>query len=226
MSHSARSTRSDGRLSTKRTVRSVTSSSDATSASAARSAAASLPLRSSGSSVACTSSTPNARWSCQRTPPRTRTASLIRSSETSQLSASARPVGAVAAVEQRLVHEARRHLQRRRFGVAQRHQVRRLAVEVKAQRSAAARRRRNRGGRRQRARGRRRRTQRRQVGRWLAVRDGRAAVSCRGGNRSTSEQRRQRDEDTISTCLTLALAGRKPPCYSGLAASRGGRGSP
>jgi hypothetical protein len=75
-------------LSTKRTVRSVTSSIDATSASSARSAAASVPLRSSGSMVACTSSTPNARLSCQRTPLRTRTASRMPSSETSQLSAS------------------------------------------------------------------------------------------------------------------------------------------
>jgi hypothetical protein len=87
-SHRARSARSDGRFSTKRMVRSVTSSTDATSASSARSAAASLPLRSSGSMVACTSMTPNARLSCQCTPLRTRTANLIRSSETSQLSAS------------------------------------------------------------------------------------------------------------------------------------------
>src|SRR6185503_7646936 len=31
-------------------------------------------------------------------------------------------------------------------------------------------------------------------------------------------------QSTIFSVVTLALAGRKPPCYSGLAASRGGRG--
>ena len=53
-------------------------------------------------------------------------------------------IAAVAAIEQRLVHQAGGDLQRRRLGVAQRHQVRRLAIEVKAQRSAAARGRRHR----------------------------------------------------------------------------------
>ncbi len=135
-------------------------------------------------------------------------------------------IAAVAAIDQRLVHQPRRHLHRRSFDVAERHQIRRLAVQVHAQRPAASRRRRNVARRGQRPRGGRHRPRRREVVARCVARGGRRGFLAAAAPPSSRKRDHEHSQADHFGPRQSRLPHEKPPCYSGLAASRGGRGSP
>ena len=167
-----------------------------------------MPVRSSGSIVACTSSTPNARRSCQRTPLRTRTATRIRSSETSQLSAS--PGGSCrCCIEQRLVDEPVRHLGRGRVAVTEREQVRRLRGQVHAEAAPLTRRHGDRFGQRQRRGRRGRRAGRVQIARGARpLRGGRRLLAFAASRRPRAREPRPTTTVIPKTNARLNAAGR------------------
>ena len=133
----------------------------------------------------------------------------------------ARLVGSVAAVEQRLVDEAVRHLRGGGVRLGERQEAGRLGVEVNAQRAAPPGRRRDLGRRGHSLRGRRRRMDQLEIGTGRTRPRRPASPSSIDSPRPTRRPPKRRAPAQPQTAMAT-LARRKSLCYSGSPASCGG----